>query len=67
MSEESSGCTCSSGGVTRTIYACSRGSSVGQISNEAAQQLSKEGFGKFFCLAGVVGNVGALVENRTGI
>jgi len=66
MSEESSGCTCGSGGISRTIYACSGGSNVGQISNEAAKQLSKEGFGKFFCLAGVGGAIGTFVETARG-
>lgn len=62
MKEESSGCICGSGSLTRTIYACSGGSNVGQISNEAAKQLAIGGFGKFFCLAGVGGTVEKIID-----
>lgn len=34
------------------ILACSGGSNVGQLSNQAAIELTQEGFGKMFCLAG---------------
>jgi len=39
------------------ILACSGGSNVGQLTNQAAVELTKEGFGKMFCLAGVGGNL----------
>ena len=35
------------------ILACAGGSNVGQLSNQAAVELTQEGFGKLFCLAGV--------------
>ena len=44
-------CGCSSTGTV--FYPCSGGSSVGQISNEAAKSLVEGGLGKFSCLAGV--------------
>ena len=37
------------------ILACSGGSNVGQLSNRAAVELTKEGFGKMYCLAGIGG------------
>jgi len=37
------------------ILACSGGSNVGQLSNQAAVALTREGFGKMYCLAGVGG------------
>lgn len=37
------------------ILACSGGSNVGQLPNHAAVELTKEGFGKMFCLAGIGG------------
>ena len=35
------------------ILACSGGSNVGQLSNQAAVELTREAFGKMYCLAGV--------------
>ena len=35
------------------VFACSGGSNVGQLSNEAAKKLDIEGVGSFFCMAGV--------------
>lgn len=45
------------------IFACSGGSNVGQISNEAAKRLDQEGVGKFFCLAGFGGNVSGIIAS----
>lgn len=35
------------------IFACSGGSNVGQITNDAAKKLDQEGVGRFFCLIGI--------------
>lgn len=35
------------------VFACSGGSNVGQLSNEAAKRLDSEGVGSFFCMAGI--------------
>lgn len=48
-------CKVSSGEIM--ILACSGGSNVGQLSNRAAVELTKEGFGKMFCLAGIGGHL----------
>ncbi|MDH7577731.1 MAG: putative zinc-binding protein [Bacillota bacterium] len=53
-------CLCAGGNVL--IFACSGGSNVGQISNEAAMLLDEEGLGKFYCLAGIGGNIVKMVE-----
>ena len=45
------------------ILACSGGSNVGQLSNQAAIELTKEGFGKMFCLAGIGGHMGGFVQS----
>jgi uncharacterized metal-binding protein len=39
------------------ILACSGASNLGQLSNRAAVELAREGFGKMSCLAGVGGHV----------
>lgn len=52
----------SSGDENRLIFACSGGADVGHISDLAARQMMKDGCGKMFCLAGLGGNVDAIVE-----
>ncbi len=44
---------CCSSNQKTTIVACSGASNVGQISNQAVVELTREGFGKMFCLAAV--------------
>ena len=46
--------TCCEGGNDVMILACSGGSNVGQLSNQAVVELTQEGFGKMFFLAGIV-------------
>jgi uncharacterized metal-binding protein len=36
---------------------------VGQLSNQAAVELTREGFGKMFCLAGIGGQLGGFVQS----
>ena len=45
------------------ILACSGGSNVGQLSNQAAVELTREGFGKMYCLAGVGGLLSGFVQS----
>ena len=45
------------------ILACSGGSNVGQLSNQAAVELTREGFGKMFCLAGIGGQLSGFVKS----
>ncbi|MBF0495571.1 MAG: putative zinc-binding protein [Deltaproteobacteria bacterium] len=49
-------------GENTLILACSGGSNVGQLSNQAAVELTKEGFGKMFCLAGIGGRLAKFVK-----
>lgn len=44
------------------LLACSGGSNVGQLSNRAAVELTREGFGKMSCLAGVGGELMGFVH-----
>ncbi len=53
---------CTSGGDNIMILACSGASNVGQLANRAAVELTQEGFGKFFCLAGVGGHLSGFVQ-----
>ena len=45
------------------ILACSGASNVGQLSNGAAVELTQEGFGKMYCLAGVGGLLSGFVRS----
>ena len=45
--------TCCSKDGEVMLLACSGGSNVGQLTNQAAVELTREGFGKMYCLAGV--------------
>ncbi len=49
------------------ILACSGGSSVGQMSNRTAVELTQEGFGKMFCLAGIGGHLGGFVQSAKDV
>ena len=49
------------------ILACSGGSNVGQLSNQAAIELTREGFGKMFCLAGIGGQLSGFVQSARDV
>jgi uncharacterized metal-binding protein len=49
------------------ILACSGGSNVGQLSNQAAVELTQEGFGKLSCLAGVGAHLSGFVQSARDI
>jgi uncharacterized metal-binding protein len=53
--------------VDTIILACSGGSNVGQLSNQAAVELTQEGFGKLFCLAGVGAHLSGFVQSVRNI
>lgn len=55
--------SCCSSSKQRMILACSGGSNVGQATNKAAVELTREGFGKMYCLAGVGGGLQAFVQS----
>lgn len=49
------------------ILACSGGSNVGQLSNGAAVELTREGVGKMFCLAGIGGQLSGFVQSARDV
>ena len=55
---------CCNGGP-RLIFACSGGADVGEIADRAARELTKNGLGKMFCLAGVGGRIAGIIK-KTG-
>lgn len=54
---------CSCNAAPKLIFACSGGSDVGKITDEAARLLTKEGKGKMFCLAGIGGRVSGIMAS----
>ena len=58
-------CCTSDGNVM--ILACSGGSNVGQLSNQAAVELTREGFGKMYCLAGIGGLLSGFVQSAKDV
>lgn len=58
--------TCCGAAQPRMILACSGGSNVGQLTNQAAVELTREGQGKMFCLAGLGGGIPGLVQAARG-
>ena len=54
---------CCNGSSQVMILACSGASNVGQLSNQAAVELTREGVGKMFCLAGIGGLLGGFVQS----
>ena len=49
------------------ILACAGGSNVGQLSNQAAVELTQEGFGKLFCLAGIGAHLSGFVKSAQDV
>lgn len=54
--------TCCSKQGDVMLLACSGGSNVGQLTNQAAVELTREGFGKMYCLAGLGGGLESFVK-----
>lgn len=52
---------CCSGGP-RLIFACSGAADVGEVADRAARELTKNGVGKMFCLAGLGGRVAGIMK-----
>lgn len=54
-------CICE--GVEVIIFPCSGASNVGQIANNAAVKLAKQGIGNMFCTAGIGAGIKAIIES----
>ncbi len=55
---------CCGGKKTKNVllYACSGGANVAEISDRAARQLMKTGYGTMFCLAGLGADIQGMVQ-----
>ena len=59
--------TCCAADQQIMLLACSGGSNVGQLSNQAVVELTQEGFGKMFCLAGVGAQLSGFVQSAKDV
>lgn len=60
---ETEKCSCEIPAGNIMLLACSGGSNVGQLSNQVAVELTIEGFGKMYCLAGIGGRLSGFVQS----
>jgi uncharacterized metal-binding protein len=59
----SNGCGCQvAGNGPKLVFACSGAADVGALADQAARQLTRDGAGKMYCLAGVGGRVRDIME-----
>lgn len=54
---------CCCGGPTILLFPCGGGSDVGELTDRAARKLTKEGWGRIYCLAGVGAHIENFLEN----
>lgn len=55
--------TCCAEGSNRMIIWCAGASNVGQMTNQIAVELSEEGYGRRFCLAGIAAHLAGFVRS----
>ncbi|TFG71350.1 MAG: zinc-binding protein, partial [Anaerolineales bacterium] len=60
MAEEKCDCDCST--APKLIFPCSGAADVGALADQAARQLTREGVGSMYCLAGLGGRVKSIME-----
>ena len=55
--------TCACSGAPKLIFPCSGGSDVGALADLAARQMTRDGSGKMYCLAGIGGRVSGILAS----
>jgi len=53
---------CETSAASKLIFACSGAADVGEIADRAARQITRQGVGKMFCLAGIGGRVEPIMK-----
>ena len=57
---------CSCATAPRLVFPCLGASNVGELSDQAARQTTKDGTGRMYCLAGIGGRVETVMVNTRG-
>ncbi len=65
QTSQASECCSTDGNVM--LLSCSGGSNVGQLANQACLELTQEGFGKMYCLAGIGGELSGFVRSALDV
>ena len=63
MNTQDSQAQCSCSSAPKFIFPCSGASDVGGLSDQAARQMTLDGTGKVYCLAGIGGRVRGILAN----
>jgi len=64
MSATEGGCGCScNGAALKVIFSCSGCADVGELADQSARKLTRDGAGKMACLAGISGKVSGIVKS----
>jgi len=58
-----SNCSCACSAAPKFVFSCSGAADVGEIADQAARELSRQGKIKMFCLAGIGGGVSGIVKS----
>lgn len=58
-----SGCSCACSSGPKLIFSCSGAADVGELADQAARKLTRNGSGKMFCLAGIGGWVSGIIKS----
>lgn len=56
-------CSCACGSAPQLVFACSGGADVGELADQAARKMTRNGQGKMFCLAGIGGRVSGIMKS----
>ncbi|MCJ2165104.1 MULTISPECIES: putative zinc-binding protein [unclassified Pseudodesulfovibrio] len=56
-------CACSCEAAPKFVFSCSGAADVGEVADQAARELSRQGKIKMFCLAGIGGKVSGIVKS----
>jgi len=66
MSAMQAGCGCSCGGGDagpKVIFSCSGCADVGELADQAARKLTRDGAGRQACLAGISGRISGILKS----
>jgi len=58
-----SNCACGCGAAPKFVFSCSGAADVGEVADQAARTLNREGKIKMFCLSGIGGGVSGIVAS----
>ena len=57
---------CCNNTITRLVYSCSGCADVGEIADQVARKLTREGYGKMTCLASISADISGTIASARG-